>query len=458
MSKALINSGSSIIGKSTIPKKPINTTRQFKPTTSYLTRDLGTKSTDNNNHDTKEVSGGEKSSNSFGRVAARDQLDIIGEANKIMRERTKTNGSTLSSKVKSKSDYLHDNKEICLKNYLIDLLKENRTEINDKELAISKSLKESENRLERDYKDFLSFVEREKIRQKDQETKYLIIKNNNDEMKINEKNKTQENKQILDELERTVKMILNHKSYAVFVHNVLGVESDFANNAESDAYMEQRDKNVESVCEKLIDDFASAIVTIDDESEETKFKFLEDPTHLKSKFIEMEENVLKLMEKKNAIEKELKHMDETNKLELEELMKREKVVKEEKFKLLQESNKDVKFLSALKSHNVEGDSKEHLAFIYELFMESSESDLTYLDDKKFRRKNENINYIKELMDMLRNNESSVINLISELEEIYDDKDESSLVRVLINKRKERNKESKQMMKKKAQDYSIYLYR
>jgi hypothetical protein len=109
-------------------------------------------------------------------VQARDQLDIIREANKIMRERSKNNGSFLTSKIKSKNDYLLDNKEICLKNYIIDLLKDKRTEINDKELAITKALKESEMRLERDYKDFLTFVEKEKNRMKEQEqVKFVLI-------------------------------------------------------------------------------------------------------------------------------------------------------------------------------------------------------------------------------------------------------------------------------------------
>ena len=45
---------------------------------------------------------------------------------------------------------LMDNKEISLKNYLIGLLKEKRTDINEKERNIEKALKQSENQLDRD--------------------------------------------------------------------------------------------------------------------------------------------------------------------------------------------------------------------------------------------------------------------------------------------------------------------
>jgi hypothetical protein len=102
-------------------------------------------------------------------VQARDQLDIIREANKIMRERSKNNGAFLTTKVKSKKEYIMDNKEICLKNYLIDLLKDKRSELNDKEIAITKSLKECETRLEKDLKEFVNFVEKDKNKMKEQE-------------------------------------------------------------------------------------------------------------------------------------------------------------------------------------------------------------------------------------------------------------------------------------------------
>ena len=50
----------------------------------------------------------------------------------------KNKGSTINSKSRLKSVILNDTKEICLKNYLIDLLKEKRTDINEKERNITK--------------------------------------------------------------------------------------------------------------------------------------------------------------------------------------------------------------------------------------------------------------------------------------------------------------------------------
>jgi len=100
----------------------------------------------------------------------RDQTDIITEANRIMKERTKNLGSTLLSKPKSKQGYLQDCKEISLKNYLVDLLKDERTYMNDKELMITQAIKASENKLNLDYKNFLIFMDKEKqqLKNKDQ--------------------------------------------------------------------------------------------------------------------------------------------------------------------------------------------------------------------------------------------------------------------------------------------------
>jgi hypothetical protein len=53
---------------------------------------------------------------------------------------------------------------------LVDLLKDERTDLNDKELMITQAIKASENKLNLDYKNFLMFMEKEKqeLKSKDQ--------------------------------------------------------------------------------------------------------------------------------------------------------------------------------------------------------------------------------------------------------------------------------------------------
>lgn len=121
-----------------------------------------------------------------------------------------------------------------------------------------------------------------------------------------EKYLIQENKQIVDELEKTVKMILNLKTYAFFVHMVLGEPLRTLDNKEINESSLQdnltRDKNIEKVCSKLISELGKLDFDLSGD--------IMGKNNLTSKFNEMEENILKLMDKKFEIEKELKIIEE----------------------------------------------------------------------------------------------------------------------------------------------------
>jgi hypothetical protein len=92
-----------------------------------------------------------------------------------LRERNKHSTNTLSSKIKSKFDVLIDSREVCMKNYAIDLLKTERTKINDKELSITKALSDNEVKLESDITNFIRYIEEEKKYKKAYEEVKTII-------------------------------------------------------------------------------------------------------------------------------------------------------------------------------------------------------------------------------------------------------------------------------------------
>jgi len=79
-----------------------------------------------------------------------------------MQNRNRNASNTLSSKSKCRSDVIKDTREICMKNYMIDLLKSERTQLNDKELSIRKALNENESKFDNDYSKFLKYIEDEK--------------------------------------------------------------------------------------------------------------------------------------------------------------------------------------------------------------------------------------------------------------------------------------------------------
>jgi hypothetical protein len=77
-------------------------------------------------------------------------------------------------KSKSKLESLGQIRTISLKNYQIGLLRGERTSISDKEGQISETLKNSERKLDVDYKHFQEFIEKEKkIAKLNEQVKFL---------------------------------------------------------------------------------------------------------------------------------------------------------------------------------------------------------------------------------------------------------------------------------------------
>ena len=95
-----------------------------------------------------------------------NQKSYLTEINKMMKERMKNKGNMLNSKQRMRGLVMNDSRDICLKNYLIGLLKESRTDLNEKEKDITKALRDGETRLETDYRNFIEFVENTKKNKK----------------------------------------------------------------------------------------------------------------------------------------------------------------------------------------------------------------------------------------------------------------------------------------------------
>jgi len=130
-----------------------------------------------------------------------------------------------------------------------------------------------------------------------------------------EKQLSIENKMILDEFEKTIKMIMNLKNYTFFVHFVLGVDIKTIDgkiineNNLNESLL--RNKDIEHMCKIIVDELGRMESYI--EFGDTNFF---DTSRLTSKFSEMEENVLKILEKKHQINRELKANEDASKHDL----------------------------------------------------------------------------------------------------------------------------------------------
>jgi hypothetical protein len=366
----------------------------------------------------------------------RNRKDFINEANKIMRERMKNKGSTINSKSKFKSVVLMDSKEISLKNYLIGLLKDKRTDINEKERNIEKALKESENQLDRDCKEFIDFVEDTKRRLKLEDDEFIKYRNLHEKTENLYRKECSEYKKLSEDLERTVKLICLLRSYGIFVYKVLGQKFWFENIKEVDPRL----RNYEEVANNILEKYDSI-------DENVKQQIINDETLLIVKFKEFEDKVIKILESKEIVDKEITSLKKSYDDEIEELQRRARDFREE-VKRVNKEKKELLFNNEKATPQVDSELDTYLKYLLEL------GQALGVVDKKFNKNKKNINdFIILTQDTLRvlgEKEKEINGYINEIERIeqYGDK---RLIHIIEMERKKDNKREKQLMLKLNQE-------
>ena len=133
------------------------------------------------------------------------------------------------------------------------------------------------------------------------------------------------------------------------------------------------------------------------------------------KFQEFEENILKLMENKQIIEKETERMNIDNKQELKKLKDTEDAMKMELNKLTSEKSKDEKILKELKRNAndsvMNGDILKMIPELYVATLYYEESEATAMKRLKSKKEQE---YITEIMECLRVNNIFIIIIITNI--------------------------------------------
>ncbi len=181
---------------------------------------------------------------------------------------------------------------------------------------------------------------------------------------------------------------------------------------------------------------------------------LEDaPKLLKSKFTELEERILKLLEKKHEIEKDLTIMTDDNRKQKIIMNEKEGDIKLEVKNLNEAKEKELKNITQLKEQmNCENDNKTVLYYILDLYKECLGLDVNDLKYKQFKKKIEqerSENSIRDFLEMLRNKEHQIGKYIAELEDM-ESKNEKVFNDVL-EKLQQNNKQENLARQKEAKD-------
>ena len=364
------------------------------------------------------------------------QKSYITEANKIMKERMKNKGNAITSKHRMRNLVMNDTRDICLKNYLIGLLKESRTDLNEKEKNITKALRDSENRLDTDYRNFIDFVEGTKKKQKREEEELVRLKTLHEEKDNLYKKECLENKKLYEELEKTVKMICLLKSYGSFVHRVLNMNFELDNIPDIDP----RERNFESVGNTLLKKFN--IMNSNKKIDE----LLEDDNFMMMKFNDYEIKVVKELEKKEVLYKNQVNLTDNYNEEIEELKRRYDDCLEESKSIENEKKEIQNQINKLKPHK-NSDLNQYLDYIVELGLATGDLNNRLKGKKNFM---DLLSFTKETLLAIERKELAVNEYIAEIEDIEENGDKQLIHDVELD-RKRTNKREKQLQIKEKQD-------
>ena len=366
-----------------------------------------------------------------------EQNIILEKADNIIKERLKSNGKQINKKYE-KNVAIKLSKDISLKNYVINLLKIKRTQINDKERVMNNALMEFTNQFNFDYKTFTEYIEDVKRRQKLEEDliNKLKIKREEKENVLNEE--MFKFRRLEDSLDKLLRQLYNTYIYSNFVHIVFEIPFNYKDMPELN-----RNRKMEEISDIIIKIYETKDINAELPS------VLKEDDLLIQKFVQMEDKIIHRIQNRDLL---LKEVDKCN-----EIYKRELKFLENSLK---EYEKDYDYLKhdlfliskSMNNLKIQEDKKieEHFEFIIDLGKE-----ITQKMPRRSLKNNINgyLGYCKNVLKTLEEKEVSINNYINEIELIlnYGEKDDKILVEKCISDIKKINKKENQLRIKKKQE-------
>ena len=220
------------------------------------------------------------------------------------------------------------------------------------------------------------------------------------------------------------------------MYKVLGQKFWFENIKEVDPRL----RNYEEVANNILEQYDSI-------SEYGKQQIINDESLLIVKFKEFEDKVIKTLESKEIVDKEINGIKKNNNEEIEELQKREKDFRSE-VKRINREKKDLSLNNEKATPQQNSELDIYLKYILELGL------IIGAVDKKFNKNKKNINdfilLTQDTLKILGEKEKIINNYINEIERIEEYGDRK-LIHTIEMERKKDNKREKQLMLKLNQE-------
>ena len=368
--------------------------------------------------------------------------ELIGSADRILRERVSNQNNILSTGRRHiRSVAIGLSKGISQKNYTINLLKEQRTKLNEKERMIEQAVKEFSEQYEKDYKSFFEFVTDEKRKQQLEEDTMNYLKEKKEKKKESLKEETLMNKRLEEAMEKSIREIYQLKSYGSFLHQVFDKKFSFDELITIDS----RGKNFEKMARDLITLYEKK------NKYETIPKELDNTDNLIKTYILLEDRILMALKDKDLSTKEIANTKQIYQKELEQI-KLGLIDYESDFKYLKEERNIVK--GEMKNFKIS--QNETMETILTCIIDLGKDIGTDFPIPVSMDKDHLIEfsmYAKKTLENLRSTEVLVNDLITEIESTLDfgNKEERNLMMNCIGEQKKINKKEKQLKLKMMQE-------
>ena len=394
------------------------------------------------------------------------QVNIVLDGNKISKRVLEK--VEIEKKTKDKKTYLNEfirqTKSVSLNNIKLQLIRNERKKVSQKEKDYLKALEYEKKSLEYDIDNFDKYKIESKQRIKDDEITLNQLIQRNKFLYEENKKQSHEYKYIVEEIIRYIKLIINYKTYASFVHTLVddGTKIMTINLNEYINYKNWSEDDLNRYIKKALTELNMYVKEIS--LNEKTLNVLSDNNRLELVFQIMEDNILQVFKKREEFESEEKRIMDENMKIYDKLMK-EYENNKSKYEIYLNELKDEK--SKLNKYYIDPELVDYFTEMYILLNDICDYVLD-VDEKKELKKsvsetnltnNNSVEFsdyylkndVKNCFELLKQKQFYVLNLISEIE--MDKKEDPKLFRVVITEVKLNNRilrrklEKEKIMKK-----------
>ena len=440
----------------------------------------------------------------------KNNIDVVFESYKILNDFRKEKNNKLQEEENIVSAFITQNKEISIKNVMINILRNEGQKLADLERNRERKIKSDEFNLKSDENNFNSYANMQKSSCKNIENALNELYLKNRKLAEEEKIYRSEVKVTQDEMKKYLELIENLRVCARFVTRVMGEDSEMFPQFKSPDMLEDDGDDVEKITEdvlhkysrlleggedfdnkksrkflrKLTDKKSKNMKTLEIDSKlsrmntnkdnkENKAETLEvsppkemmittssnkntivnleelfkDPEFMFRKFVREEDRILHLLQLKEYTDNEINAITSENDAALRDLKERYEIQKKEYAQLQNELAYEKKH--EMKNTNSSANNlKELEGMIIELNNCLNDGEIA---PKKTKMKKEIQDLVKEATLKLENKERKLYGLLVEMEKY--EKEDKALLNEVISERKNENKEAKQIQTKKKLEES-----